>query len=265
MTHDTRADTDQPARPAKLVWVLCLLLLASALFVGLMLLGAWQVQRLHWKLALIERIEQRVNAASVAAPSPAEWSSISRESNEYSRVQLAGVFDHSRETRVRASTVLGRGFWLMTPLQTNTGFWVLVNRGFVPEAGSAPTSRPGHVEPQVVTGLLRLSEPDGSWLQRNDAAADQWYSRDVQAIAAKVKLSSKPVAPYFIDTVASPDAPAWPRGGLTVLNFNNHHLVYAITWFVLAAMVAAAAAYLIFSERRLRALATPRKPAATHA
>ena len=125
MTHDTRADTDQPARSAKLVWVLCFLLLASALFVGLALLGAWQVQRLHWKLALIERVAQRVNAASVAAPSPAEWSSVSRESNEYSRVQLAGIFDHSRETRVRASTVLGRGFWVMTPLQTSTGFWVL--------------------------------------------------------------------------------------------------------------------------------------------
>ena len=102
-----------------------------------------------------------------------------------------------------------------------------MNRGFVPEADSAPASRPGNVEPQVVTGLLRLSEPGGSWLQRNDAAADHWYSRDVQAIAAKVKLPAKPVAPYFIDALASPDAPAWPRGGLTVLSFNN--LVYALT------------------------------------
>jgi len=37
-----------------------------------------------------------------------------------------------------------------------------------------------------------------------------------------------------------------------VIHFRNHHLVYAITWFILAAMVAAAIAYLMADERRLR-------------
>ena len=257
-------DTDCPPQAAKPVLVLALLLLAAALFAGLLALGVWQVQRLQWKLALIERVEQRVHAAPVAAPGPSEWSTITRELNEYSRVQVTGRFDHSRATLVRASTELGRGFWLVTPLQTTAGFWVLVNRGFVPDAHSAQASHPDSADLEVISGLLRLSEPGGSFLQHNDVAAGRWYSRDVQAIAANVKLD---VAPYFIDASASapPDAEAWPRGGLTVLSFNNHHMVYAITWFVLAGMVAAAAAFLVSSERQLRALSSPEKKAAVHA
>lgn len=262
-------DTDFPPQPAKPGLVLALLLLAAALFAGLLALGVWQVQRLQWKRALIDRVEQRVHAASVAAPGPAEWPAINRESNEYSRVQVAGRFDHSRATLVRASTELGRGFWVVTPLQTTAGFWVLVNRGFVSAAGSAQASGPDSVDPQVISGLLRLSEPGGSFLQHNDAAAGRWYSRDLQAIAASVKLdatsAAASVAPYFIDAAASPDAAAWPRGGLTVLSFNNHHAVYAITWFLLALMVAAAAAYLCYSERQLRSISASGKPAAVNA
>lgn len=256
-------DTDRPPQPAKPAVVAALLLLATVLCAGLLALGAWQVQRLQWKLALIDRIGQRVSAAPAPAPGPSEWAGTSREASEYQRVQVSGRFDHSRQALVRASTELGRGFWVMTPLQTPAGFWILVNRGFVPSADSLQASEPDSAGPSTVTGLLRLSEPGGSLLQRNDAAAGRWYSRDVPAIAASVKLaamplppSAAPVAPYFIDAAASPTpSAAWPRGGLTVLRFNNHHIVYALTWFVLAAMVAGAAAYLLRSERRLRALA----------
>ena len=226
----------------------------------LLALGVWQVQRLQWKLALIERVEQRTRAAPVEAPKQAEWAAINRESNEYTRVQVSGRFDHSRETLVRASTELGSGFWVLTPLQTTAGFWVLVNRGFVSSANRTPATRPGSTGQQSINGLLRLSEPGGSFLQHNDVASGRWYSRDVQAIAASVALDARPgasasvaVAPYFIDAPASQNMQEWPRGGLTVLSFYNNHVIYAVTWFVLAAMVAGAAAYLLYSERQLRA------------
>jgi surfeit locus 1 family protein len=252
---------DRPPQPAKTVKVMALLLLAAALFVGFLSLGVWQVQRLYWKLALMERVEQRVRATPMPAPGPAEWPAINRASNEYSRVQVAGHFDHSRATLVRASTVLGRGFWVLTPLQTNAGFSILVNRGFVAETDKVLAAGPDSPELQVITGLLRLSEPAGTFLQHNDVAAGRWYSRDVMAMAANVKLNATSVAPYFIDAGASADVSAWPRGGLTVINFNNSHTVYAITWFVLAAMVAAAAFYLLYSERQLRAISARDKQA----
>ena len=254
------ADTDFPPQPARRGVVLLLVLLAGVAFVGLLALGIWQVQRLQWKLALIERVEQRTHAAPVAAPGQPEWAAMSRESNEYTRVQVSGRFDHNRETLVRASTELGSGFWVLTPLQTTAGFWVLVNRGFVSADKRTQASRPGSTEQQSIAGLLRLSEPGGSFLQHNDVAAGRWYSRDVQAIAASLGLDARPgasasvaVAPYFIDAAASQNTQEWPRGGLTVLSFYNNHVIYAVTWFVLAAMVAAAAAYLLHSERQLRA------------
>ena len=266
---DDASFPQQPAKPA-LVWVL--LVLAGVVFTGLLALGVWQVQRLQWKLALIERVEQRAHAAPVAAPGQAEWASINRESNEYARVQAKGRFDHSRETLVRASTELGSGFWVLTPMQTTAGFWVLVNRGFVSAANRTQASRPASSEEQSINGLLRLSEPGGSFLQHNDVAAGRWYSRDVQAIAASVALDARPdssalvpVAPYFIDAAATQSAQEWPRGGLTVLSFYNNHLIYAVTWFVLAAMVGAAAAYLWHSERQLRASSAGGKLAASHA
>ena len=264
-------DTDRPQQPARPAVVAALVLLAAVLCAGLLALCAWQVQRLQWKLALIERVEQRVSAAPTPAPGPLEWSAISREASEYQRVQAAGRFDHSRQTLVRASTELGRGFWVMTPLQTPAGFWILVNRGFVLSANSLPPAESTRADLSTITGLLRLSEPGGSVLQANDAAAGRWYSRDVPAIAASAKLTATqvppgatPVAPYFIDAAAAAPA-AWPRGGLTVLQFNNHHIVYALTWFVLAAMTAGAAVYLVRSERRLRALQALDGQAVSHA
>ena len=256
-------DTNFLQQPAKPGLVRLLLVLAGAIFIGLLALGVWQVQRLQWKLALIERVEQRAQAAPVPAPGPAGWAAINRESSEYARVQVTGRFDHSRETLVRASTELGSGFWVLTPMQTTEGFWVLINRGFVSAEKRVQGSRPGSTEQQAINGLLRLTEPGGTFLQHNDLAAGRWYSRDVQAIAASVALDARPgasgllpVAPYFIDAAAAKNSQEWPRGGLTVLSFYNNHLIYAVTWFVLAAMVAAAAAYLLYSERQLRASST---------
>ncbi|HEX8955003.1 MAG TPA: SURF1 family cytochrome oxidase biogenesis protein, partial [Burkholderiaceae bacterium] len=45
--------------------LLVLLIAALLLFIGL---GTWQVYRLQWKLALIERVDSRVHAAAVPAP-----------------------------------------------------------------------------------------------------------------------------------------------------------------------------------------------------
>lgn len=262
------AAIDCPPRPTKSGFLLALLLLACLAFVSLLALGVWQIQRLQWKQALIARVEQRMQAAPVAVPAPPQWSAINRVSNEYSRIYVFGSFDHTRETLVRASTELGSGFWVVTPMQTTDGFWVLVNRGFIPASLRAQASRPDPGDQQVVNGLLRLSEPGGSWLQSNDPGAGRWYSRDVRAIAASVALVTQTgangaaqVAPYFIDAAASRDQSAWPRGGLTVLAFNNNHLVYALTWFVLAAMAASAGAYLVYSEWQLRLALANIKPA----
>lgn len=235
--------------------VLVALLLAGALAcAAFAALGAWQLRRLAWKEDLIARVDARLQAPPVEAPPQAAWGAVGRD-DEYRRVRLRGRYAHERETAVRAGTELGTGYWILTPLQTEAGAWVLVNRGFVLAERRTRQTRTA-TEPageQEVTGLLRLSEPGGSLLQRNDAAAGRWVSRDVAAIAAARGLGSAPVAPYFVDAAAPDGAPeAWPRAGLTVVRFSNNHLVYAVTWFALAAMVAGAMAYVWVEERRTR-------------
>ena len=168
---------------------------------------------------------------------------------------------------MKAVTDLGPGYWVMTPLVTDRGFTVLINRGFVPSERQKPADRAdGQVEgPTTVTGLLRLTEPDGGFLRANDPAGDRWFSRDVPAIAHSQGLTA--AAPFFVDA-GMPDASAqvvgeakrstaadlqnqvWPRSGLTQIRFTNNHLVYALTWYGLALMVLGAAWLVVRHQRR---------------
>jgi surfeit locus 1 family protein len=253
--------------------------LAVLFFVLFVALGTWQVERRAWKLDLIARVEQRVHAPPTAAPGPIEWPNVTAAADEYRHVATSGTFLDVSQTLVQAVTDLGAGYWVLTPLRLDDGSVVLVNRGFVqaddrdrvrPGAAVLPTSAaPGTMAgPQAmtsqpvttgeatsappapsvkVTGLLRMTEPRGGFLRHNDPVANRWYSRDVQAIAAARGLTR--VAPYFIDAEAAPgDSAAGaphaggvaPVAGLTVITFHNSHLVYAITWYTLALMVAGA-------------------------
>lgn len=198
-------------------------------------LGVWQLDRRQWKLDLIERVEARIAAPPSPAPPRTTWATLNSGEFEYRRVRVTGRFDHARETLVDALTERGAGDWLLTPLVTPGGT-ILVNRGFLPPDRSAPAWRaaaqlPGTV---TITGLMRASEPEGRVLRANQPAADRWFSRDVAAIAARRGLMD--VAPFFIDADATPNPGGYPVGGLTVVRFRNTHLVYALTWFVLAGL-----------------------------
>jgi cytochrome oxidase assembly protein ShyY1 len=149
---------------------------------------------------------------------------------------------------------LALGTWQVYRLQWKLNLIERVNQRVhapaIPATGESKRAAEFHNEkPDAegqanVVGLLRISEPGGGFLRKNDPAADRWYSRDVQAIAASRKLSN--VAPYFIDAEAAPRPASeagkrptdYPIAGLTVIAFHNSHLVYALTWYALALMVA---------------------------
>ena len=248
--------TADPPRQRSTLLRLALLLLALAACAGFVALGSWQVQRLHWKQDLIARVGQRVHAAPVPAPGPQDWPRVSAAADEYRRVKASGTLLTAQAAKVQASTELGSGYWLMAPLRAADGSVIMINLGFISmeQARSAlPLQPAGAFE---VSGLLRISEPGGGFLRDNDPAADRWYSRDVAAIAATRGLPAP--APYFIDADAASAArlPAGdgagvaPVGGLTVIAFHNSHLVYALTWYGLALMMAGACFWVVRDERR---------------
>lgn len=198
-------------------------------------LGIWQIERRVWKHELIAAVETRTHAEPVAAPGPGRWAGINAKADAYRRVGATGRFRHDRETLVQAVTASGAGYWVLTPLET-PGFTLLVNRGFVPKDKSDPKTRvEGNIAGTVkITGLLRITEPGGAFLRSNDPTADRWYSRDVAAIAKAKGLGR--AAPYFVDADAAPNPGGYPVGGLTIVRFNDNHMVYALTWFALCAL-----------------------------
>lgn len=197
----------------------------------------WQVQRRSWKLDLIARVEARVHAAPVTAPGPLEWPAIAADNAEYRRVALQGRYLETPETLTMAVTERGPGFWVIAPFHADSGFTVLVNRGFVPEDRRGVEERRKVAGEQArVVGLLRLTEPGGGFLRANDPATGRWYSRDVAAIASARGLGE--VAPYFVDADAASEPGPLPQGGMTQVSFRNTHLIYALTWFCLTLMSA---------------------------
>lgn len=229
-------------KPRRGRWILVAgCLVATIAFVAL---GFWQMQRLFWKQDLISRVEARLAAAAVPAPGRERWAGVTI-ADEYARVAVSGTYLHDKEALVTASTERGPGFWVLTPLVAADGTTIVVNRGFVdadhrraetraPLAASAAGS---------VVGLLRLSEANVWILRRNDPASDRWYRRDPIEIAGARGL--RDAAPYFVDAEAVPGGPEWPVAGMTRLAFQNNHLAYALTWFVLAILGAVAAAFVV--------------------
>jgi surfeit locus 1 family protein len=256
-------------------WTLAVLaVVGAALFAAFVALGMWQVQRRAWKLDLIERTAERIHAPPGTPPPMAQWPEVSGPTHEYLAVRLQGEWIAEKTLLSQATTELGAGFWVMTPLQQADNTQVLVNRGFVPadqrvrwQTRDNDTTPSG---PVTVEGLLRISETGGGFLRRNAPDEQRWHSRDVGAMAKALQLPN--AAPYFVDAglparqgaTNTEQRPAsqgpWPRTGLTVVRFANSHLVYAVTWFGLALMVIGAAVLVARYEVRLRALGRTAPP-----
>ena len=217
---------------------------AAIAFVILVGLGIWQLERLAWKAALIARVEAGLASDPIAAPGPDAWAALDMAATEYQPVTLRGAFDHAKEVHVVHALTSpkgplgGLGYQVFTPLRTDEGWWVYVNRGFVPRENRDPVTRSsGQIEGETtVVGLLR-GVGSRSWFTPGDnVAGNEWFSRDPALFATAAGLPAGEVAPYLVDARFDPDLPGGlPQGGETLVSFPNNHLQYAVTWFGLAA------------------------------
>lgn len=194
---------------------------------GLLALGTWQVQRLLWKNDLVARIDARIHAAAVAVP---DLSAADPDDLAYLHVTLTGTYLPEGQARAYALTERGAGDWVMTPLRLDDGRLVYVNRGFVPTGTDLPTPLAGQV---TVSGLLRTPELDPPPFRTNQPAERRWYNRDIAGMAAAAEIGG--VEPMFVD--ADRTGEGLPVGGMTQVNFTNNHLIYALTWYGLAALL----------------------------
>lgn len=223
-------------------------IIALTLISLLISLGSWQMHRLTWKHELIERIESNVHAEPISAPNIKDWEIANQKAMEYRAVTVTGYYLNDKETHVGALTEKGSGYWIITPLKSNNGDIVFINRGYVGIGERDPQKRiTGQIDGEVnVTGLLRLTEPKGFFLRQNEPDKNIWHARDIKAFSNRLGLQNVPE--YFIDANAEQNRADRPIGGMTVIKFADNHLAYALTWFSLAAMVLGMAIYLIRYE-----------------
>lgn len=194
---------------------------------GLLALGTWQVQRLVWKNDLVARIDARIHAEPVPLP---DLAAAQPESHEYLHVTLVGTYVPAGQARAYALTERGAGDWVMTPLRLADGRLVYVNRGFVPTGTQIPAPPTGTVN---LAGLLRMPELDPPPFRINQPDDRRWYNRDIVGMAVAAGIGG--VEPMFVDAGRTGDA--LPVGGMTQVNFTNNHLIYALTWYGLAALL----------------------------
>ncbi|MCP4381150.1 MAG: SURF1 family protein [Hyphomicrobiales bacterium] len=224
-----------------------------------MSLGFWQVQRLQWKQDLISRVASQMEAEPMPAPGPEAWPTLDVTAEEYRPVMVPGRFFNDREAHVvftltqPKGPIGGIGYMVMTPLQTDEGWIVYINRGFVPRDRRDRQDRAGGLPqtPTTVEGLLRRPHQRVWFGPADDPDGNEWFSRDPAAFAASAGLSSKTVAPYIVDAFADPELPGGlPQGGETVVTFSNNHLQYAVTWFGLALALLGVFAAVVLKARR---------------
>jgi surfeit locus 1 family protein len=153
-------------------------------------------------------------------------------------VRVDGRFHHADERYLYAVSEGRVGWHVITPLETEAGDVVLVDRGFVPDELKDPSSRAlGEVENVVtVTGIVRSPDTQNLFTPDNEPEANRWFWRDLQAMARSMfPAGTIEVAPFFLEADNSPVPGGWPEGGQTRLVLPNNHLQYALTWFLMAA------------------------------
>jgi cytochrome oxidase assembly protein ShyY1 len=215
-----------------------------AVFLGLVALGKWQLDRKVWKEALIATLTERLAASPSDLPPRERWQSLDPAADEYRRVRFTAEITPGEEALVFTSgsafrpDVSGSGYWVFAPARLPQGGVVVVNRGFVPEGRQDKATRGEEATAAnlEMVGALRWPEASFWYMPAAEPAKNLWFVRDPLAIAQAKNWGE--VAPFFIELESPKPAGGLPIPGALQVSLPNDHLQYAITWFGLATAVA---------------------------
>src|SRR5579875_2109717 len=220
----------KPLRPARVI-APALVAIGVVILCGL---GAWQVQRLHWKTHLLARIA----ALQTAPPEPLAVV-LHRIGDrgvdvDYSHVVFTcPTLEQTPYQRIYAVTDQGFGDRIVTacPLPPGEPYRsILVDRGFVAN-GDLPKLKPGSPVKGPIIGVLRQGGKATAVTPQHHAGGE-WFDRDAAAIAAA--LNAPGPAPVFFMLQSPAPSGFGPTPMPVPTDIPNNHLGYAITWFGLA-------------------------------
>lgn len=234
-------------------------LVALAMVAVLIGLGVWQLRRGAEKHVLIAALTERLTAAPVALPPPAEWPTLSSTGDEFRRVSFSATYEAESDAMVYSSGSavrpdVGLGTWAFLPARLPDGRVLVVNAGFVQNTKQDRNQQNRAVKPLVtgqlvaMTGYLRFPEEAGILTPSPNRGKRLWFSRDIGAMAQALGWGS--VAPFYIDLETPVPAGGVPKPGPLDVHLKDDHLQYAITWFGLAAAVLFTFGFWWRSQRR---------------
>ncbi len=209
----------------------------------LLWLGTWQVQRLEWKLGLVQQMEARLDAPAVAIEGVNPGLG-----DEFRRYRVSGAFDEGTEFHwLATSEAYGIGYLVFSPFTLQDGRKVIVNRGFVPSPlKEAAAGRPGGS--QTFEAIARVPEKPGALDATNDVAANIWFTRDTAAMAGLA--GGGDYLPIYLEKAGEVAEDVWPKPGAAKVTLVNNHLDYALTWYGLAVVLVVI--YLVFHRSQGR-------------
>ena len=219
-------------------------LLMVALFAGL---GVWQLQRRVEKHALVAALTERLAAAPGALPSPAQWSALTPETDEFRRVRFAATYQPLPDAMIYSSgsavreDISGPGTWAFLPAALPTGETVVINAGFVQNTMQDRDQQDRAVarlitnQPVTLTGYIRFPETAGALTPAENPAKRLWFTRDHLAMAQA--LGWDRVASFYIDLEAPVLPSGIPKPGPLQMHLPDDHMRYAIIWFSLAGLL----------------------------
>ena len=212
-------------------------LIALPMFLVLLGLGAWQLQRLQLKLEFLAARD--VGFAHPPAELTAQDDTLTDLA--WRRVTVTGRFDHAGEFHLFRTRDGSAGYEVLTPLVRTDGApgqVVLVDRGWVPlNRKDAGTRAEAQVEGVVtVNGFVRIDLDARSMVTPvNDVVGNIWYVVDYAAMGTRARATLRPLV-VVADATANPGG--FPIGVAKPPELPNNHLGYAFTWFSLAAALA---------------------------
>ncbi len=212
------------------------LLFALTGLVVLVWLGVWQLQRLEWKQGVLADIGSRIAAPPVALPEKAD-----AETDKYLPVEMTGQFGAGVLRVLVSQKLVGAGYRLITPFEIGERT-VLVDRGFIPVAAELSPAPAGQV---TVTGNLHWPDDRNSSTPDNDVDGNTWFARDIAQMAEV--LGTEPLLIIARD-LSQPDGAVTPLP-VDTSAIPNDHLLYAVTWFGLAAIWTAMMGYFLYRLR----------------
>ena len=214
-------------------------------------LGNWQMARKVEKAELIAITKERVKGA------PISFRELKRRARanidfRYQPVEVTGRFDHSEERHYFLPYKDQVGWRIITPLTTNEGDVVFIDRGFVVDAFKPREKRSDGLVAGVVTirGLARRGEERRFFSPENQVAENRWFWRDLDGLYRSLKKSPPQQLSFMIDAGADAKVGDWPLPGVTRLQFRDPHFSYAMTWYGIGA--ALIFVFVAFAVHRLR-------------